>query len=151
MDEKNIKKIIIRIFIIFICSCTLFSTGIGIGYKIATGTTDGQTSETIGSLKSDISTLKHEKEQLTNERDKLISELNISNGKLESISTEIKRCSEDYAKQSAEYSKRIEGANLSVLEYNRIYIESVLGFCNTMERTINTIAETCGYDNTKIE
>ena len=151
MNEQTIKKIFIHIISILICICALLGSGIWIGYGIATRTTDGKASENIRNLKSEISTLKSEKERLTDERDRLISELDISNGKLESIATELKRCSEDYAQQSAEYSKRIEGANLSVLEYNRIYIESVLGFCNTMERTINTIAETCGYDNTKIE
>ena len=151
MNDQTIKKIIIRIVSIFICVCTLFGTGIGIGYRIATGTTGGRASENIRNLKSEISTLKSEKEQLTDERDKLISELTISNGKLESITTELKRCSEDYAQQSAEYSKRIEGANLNVLEYNRIYIEGVLGLCDTMERTINTIAATCEYDNTETE
>ena len=151
MNEKTIKKIIISVIIIFLCVCTLLGTGIGIGYRIATKTTDGSVSETIGNLKSDISTLTSEKERLTNERDKLISELAISNGKLESITTELRRCSEDYAQQSAEYSKRIEGANLNVLEYNRIYVKGILGLCDTMERTINTIAATCGYDNTKTE
>ena len=151
MNEQTIKKIFIRTISILICICALLGSGIWIGYGIATRTTDGKASENIRNLKSEISTLKSEKERLTDERDRLISELDISNGKLESIATELKRCSEDYAQQSAEYSKRIEGANLSVLEYNRIYIESVLGFCNTMERTINIIAETCGYDNTKIE
>ncbi len=151
MNEKTIKKIIICIIVGFICACTLLGTGIGIGYRIATKSSDGRASETIGDLKSDISTLKSEKERLTDERDKLISELAVSNGKLESIATELKRCSEDYAQQSAEYSKRIEGANLDVLEYNRIYVEGVLGICDTMERTINTIAATCGYDNTEIK
>lgn len=151
MNEKSIKKIIIRIAIIFGCTCALLGAGIGIGYRIATKSTDGRASETIRNLKSDISTLKSEKERLTDERDRLISDLAISNGKLDSIATELKRCSEDYAQQSAEYSKRIEGANLSVLEYNRIYVEGVLGLCDTMERTINTIAATCGYDNTKTE
>ena len=151
MNEQTIKKIIIRVVNIFICVCTLFGTGIGIGYRIATKSTDGRVSETIENLKSDISTLKFEKERLTNERNKLIFELKISNGKLESITTELKQCSEDYAKQSAEYSKQIEGTNLSVLEYNRIYIEGILRLCDTMERTIDTIAETCGYNNTKTE
>ena len=151
MNEQIIKKNINRIIIIFICVCALLGAGIGIGYRIATEPTDGRVSETIKNLKSDISTLKFEKEQLTNERNKLISELKISNGKLESIATELKQCSEDYAKQSAEYSKQIEGTNLSVLEYNRIYIEGILGLCDTMERTINTITETCGYNNTKTE
>ena len=151
MNEQTIKKIIIRFVSILICSCTLFGSGIWIGYGIETGTTDGKASENIRNLKSEISTLRSEKERLTDERDKLISELDISNGKLESIATELKRCSEDYAQQSAEYSKRIEGANLSVLEYNRIYIERVLGLCDTMERTINAIATTCGYDNTETE
>lgn len=151
MNEQTIKKIFIRIVSILICIFTLLGSGIWIGYGIATGTTDGKASENIRDLKSEISTLKSEKEQLTDERDKLISELNISNGKLESITTELKRCSEDYAQQSAEYSKRIEGANLSVLEYNRIYTEGVLGLCDTMERTINVIATTCGYDDTENE
>ena len=151
MNEQTIKKIIIRFVSILICSCTLFGSGIWIGYGIATGTTDGKASENIRNLKSEISTLRSEKERLTDERDKLISELDISNGKLESIATELKRCSEDYAQQSAEYSKRIEGANLNVLEYNRIYVKGILGLCDTMERTINTIAATCGYDNTKTE
>lgn len=151
MNEESIKKIIIRIVIIFCCTCALLGAGIGIGYRIATKSTDGRASETIKSLKSDISTLKSEKERLTSERDKLISDLTISNGKLDSIATEIKRCSEDYAQQSAEYSKRIEGANLDVLEYNRIYTEGVLGLCDTMERTINVIATTCGYNNTETE
>ena len=151
MNEQNVKKIIIHIVIIFSCVCALLCTGIGIGYNIANKPTDERVSEIIRNLESDISTLKSEKERLTDERDRLISELTISNGKLESIANELKRCSEDYAKQSIEYSKRIEGANLSVLEYNRIYVEGVLGFCDTMERTINTIAETCGYDNTKIK
>ena len=149
MNEESIKQIIIRIVIIFCCTCALLGAGIGIGYRIATKSTDGGASETIKSLKSDISTLKSEKERLTDERNKLISDLAISNGKLDSIATELKRCGKDYAQQSAEYRKRIEGANLSVLEYNRIYVEGVLGLCNTMERTINTIATTCGYDNTK--
>ena len=151
MNEESIKKIIIRIVIIFCCTCALLGAGIGIGYRIATKSTDGRASETIRSLKSDISILKSEKERLTGERDKLISDLAISNGKLDSIATELKRCSEDYTQQSAEYSKRIEGANLSVLEYNRIYTEGVLGLCDTMERTINAIAATCGYDNTETE
>lgn len=151
MNEKNIKTIIIHIVVVIICSCALLGTGFGFGYRIATNATNGRASETIGNLKSDISALKSEKEQLTDERDKLISDLAISNGKLESITTELKRCSEEYAQQSADYSKRIEGANLSVFEYNRIYVKRVLGLCNTMERTINTIAETCGYDNTEIE
>ena len=151
MNEKSIKKIIIISVIIIICSCTLLGTGIGIGYRIATKSTDGRITETIGNLKSDISTLKSEKEQLTNERDRLISELSISNGKLESIATELKRCGEDYAQQSVDYSKRIEGSNLSVLEYNRIYVKGVLELCETMERTINTIAKTCGYTDTKTE
>ena len=151
MNEQTIKKIFIRIVSILICICALLGTGIGIGYRIATKSTDGRASETIRSLKSDISTLKSEKERLTDERDKLISDLTISNGKLESITTELKRCSEDYAQQSAEYSKRIEGANLSVLEYNRIYTEGVLRLCDTMERTINVIATTCGYNNTETE
>ena len=151
MNEKSIKKIIIRITIIFCCACALLGAGIGIGYRIATKSTDGRASETIRSLKSDISTLKSEKERLTDERDKLISELEISNGKLERITTELKRCGEDYAKQSIDYSKRIEEANLDVFEYNRIYVEKVIGLCDTMERTINTIAATCGYDNTKTE
>ena len=151
MNEKSIKKIIICIIIGFICVFTLLGTGIGIGYRIATTSSDGSASETIGNLKSDISNLKSEKERLTDERDKLISELTISNGKLESITTELKRCSEEYAQQSAEYSKRIEGANLDVFEYNRIYVEGVLRICDTMERTINTIAATCGYDNTEIK
>ena len=151
MNEQTIKKIIIRFISILICSCTLFGSGIWIGYGMATGTTDGKASENIRNLKSEISTLRSEKERLTDERDKLISELDISNGKLESIATELKQCSEDYAQQSAEYSKRIEGANLSVLEYNRIYTEGVLRLCDTMERTINVIATTCGYDNTETE
>ena len=151
MNEQTIKKIFIRTISILICICTLLCSGIWIGYGIATRTTDGKASENIRNLKSEISTLKSEKERLTDERDRLISELDISNGKLESIATELKRCSEDYAQQSAEYSKRIEGANLSVLEYNRIYIEGILGLCDTMERTINTITETCGYNNTKTE
>ena len=151
MNEQTIKKIFIRIVSILICICALLGSGIWIGYGIATRTTDGKASENIRNLKSEISTLKSEKEQLTDERDKLISELTISNGKLESIATELKRCSEDYAQQSAEYSKRIEGANLSVLEYNRIYTEGVLRLCDTMERTINVIATTCGYDNTETE
>ena len=151
MNEQTIKKIIIRFISILICSCTLFGSGIWIGYGMSTGTTDGKASENIRNLKSEISTLRSEKERLTDERDKLISELDISNGKLESIATELKRCSEDYAQQSAEYSKRIEGANLSVLEYNRIYTEGVLRLCDTMERTINVIATTCGYDNTETE
>ena len=151
MNEQTIKKIFIRIVSILICICTLLGSGIWIGYGIATGTTDGKASENIRNLKSEISTLKSEKERLTDERDRLISELDISNGKLESIATELKRCSEDYAQQSAEYSKRIEGANLNVLEYNRIYTEGVLGLCDTMERTINVIAATCGYDDTETE
>ena len=151
MNEKNIKTIVIHIVITIICSCTLLGTGFGFGYRIATNTTNGRASETIENLKSDISALKSEKEQLTDERDKLISDLAISNGKLESITTELKRCSEEYAQQSADYSKRIEGANLSVFEYNRIYVKRVLGLCNTMERTINAIAATCGYDNTETE
>ena len=151
MNEQTIKKIIIRFISILICSCTLFGSGIWIGYGMATGTTDGKASENIRNLKSEISTLKSEKERLTDERDKLISELSTSNGKLESIATELKRCSEDYAQQTAEYSKRIEGANLNVLEYNRIYVEGVLGLCDTMERTINIIAATCEYDNTETE
>ena len=151
MDEQIFKKNIKCIIIILVCACTLFSTGIGLGYRIATESMDGGTSETIRSLKSDISTLKTEKKQLTDERDKLISELEISNGKLERITTELKRCGEDYAQQSADYSKRIEGSNLSVLEYNRIYVKGVLELCETMERTINTIAETCGYIDTKTE
>lgn len=151
MNEQTIKKIFIHIIGILICICTLLGAGIGIGYRISTKSTDGRASETVRSLKSEISTLKSEKEQLTDERDRLISELDISNGKLESISTELKRCSEDYAQQSAEYSKRIEGANLSVLEYNRIYTEGVLRLCDTMERTINVIAATCGYNNTETE
>ena len=151
MNEQTIKKIIIRFISILICSCTLFGSGIWIGYGMATGTTDGKASENIRNLKSEISTLRSEKERLTDERDKLISELDISNGKLESIATELKRCSEDYAQQSAEYSKRIEGSNLNVLEYNRIYTEGVLRLCDTMERTINAIATTCGYDNTETE
>ena len=151
MNEQTIKKIIIRFISILICSCTLFGSGIWIGYGMATGTTDGKASENIGNLKSEISTLKSEKERLTDERDKLISELSISNGKLESIATELKRCSEDYAQQSAEYSKRIEGANLNVLEYNRIYTEGILRLCDTMERTINVIATTCGYNDTETE
>ena len=151
MNEQTIKKIFIHIISILICICALFGSGICIGYRIATRTTDGKASENIRNLKSEISTLKYEKEQLTDERDKLISELTISNGKLESIATELKRCSEDYAQQSAEYSKRIEGANLNVLEYNRIYTEGVLRLCDTMERTINVIATTCGYDDTETE
>lgn len=151
MNEQTIKKIFIRIVSILICVCALLGSGIWIGYGIATGTTDGKASENIRNLKSEISTLKYEKEQLTDERDKLISELDISNDKLESIATELKRCSEDYAQQSAEYSKRIEGANLNVLEYNRIYTEGVLRLCDTMERTINDIATTCGYDDTETE
>lgn len=151
MNEQTIKKIFIHVVSILICICALLCSGIWIGYGIATRTTDGKASENIRNLKSEISTLKSEKERLTDERDRLISELDISNGKLESIATELKRCSEDYAQQSAEYSKRIEGANLSVLEYNRIYTEGVLGLCDTMERTINIIAATCGYNNTEIE
>ena len=151
MNEQTIKKIIIRIISILICICALLGSGICIGYEISTRTTGGRVSENIRNLESEISTLKSEKERLTDERDKLISELSISNGKLESIATELKRCSEDYAQQSAEYSKRIEGANLNVLEYNRIYTEGVLRLCDTMERTINVIAATCGYDNTEIE
>lgn len=151
MDEQIFKKNIKCIIVVLVCACTLFSTGIGLGYRIATESTDGGASETIRSLKSDISTLKTEKKQLTDERDKLISELEISNGKLERITTELKRCGEDYAKQSIDYSKRIEEANLDVFEYNRIYVEKVIGLCDTMERTINTIAATCGYDNTKTE
>lgn len=151
MNEQTIKKIFIRIVSILICVCALLGSGIWIGYGIATRTTGGKASENIRNLKSEISILKSEKEQLTDERDKLISELNISNGKLESITTELKRCSEDYAQQSAEYSKRIEGANLNVLEYNRIYTEGVLKLCDTMERTINVIATTCGYDDTETE
>ena len=151
MNEQTIKKIFIRIVSIIICICALLGSGIWIGYRISTRTTGGKASENIRNLKSEISTLKSEKERLTDERDKLISELTISNGKLESIATELKRCSEDYAQQSAEYSKRIEGANLNVLEYNRIYTEGVLRLCDTMERTINIIAATCGYNNTEIE
>lgn len=151
MDEQTIKKIIIRVVVILSCACALFSTGIGLGYRIATSTTDGRTSKTIENLKSDVSTLKSEKERLTDERDKLVSELTISNGKLKSITSELERCSEDYAKQSANYSKRIEESDLNVLEYNRIYVEEVLGLCDTMERTINTIAATCGYNNAKIK
>lgn len=151
MDEKNIKNIIIRVVIIFSCACTLFCAGIGFGYRISTKSTDGRASETVRNLESEISTIKSEKDQLTDERDKLISELTISNGKLELIANELKRCSEDYARQTADYSKRIEGANLNILEYNRIYTEGVLGLCDTMERTINTIAATCGYNNTEIE
>ena len=151
MNDQNAKKTISRIVIIFICACTLFVTGIGIGYRISTKSTDGRASETIRNLKSEISTLKSEKEKLTDERKKLISELTISNGKLESIATELKRCNEDYVQQSADYSKRIEGSNLSVLEYNRIYIERIFRLCDTMERTINVIATTCGYDNTTTE
>ena len=151
MNGQTIKKIFIHVVSILICIFTLLGSGIWIGYGIATGTTDGKASENIRNLKSEISTLKSEKEQLTDERDKLISELTISNGKLESIATELKRCSEDYAQQSAEYSKRIEGANLNVLEYNRIYTEGVLRLCDTMERTINVIATTCGYDDTETE
>lgn len=151
MNEQSFKNNIIYTVIIFICCCVLFSAGIGIGYRITTEPTDGQYSETVRNLKSDVSTLKYENKQLTDERDKLISELNISNGKLESIATELKRCSEDYAQQSADYSKRIEGANLDVLEYNRIYVKGILELCETMERTINAIATTCGNDNAKIE
>lgn len=153
MDGLQIKKTFNIIAICIIVSFGLLFAGYVYGFKSATKTINdgsGPVSD-IGSLKSEISELKLENERLTSERDTLISDLSTSNGKLESIAGDLKKYSEDYAQQSAEYSRRIEETNLDVREYNRIYVERVLGICDTMERTIRSIAETCGVDDGKVK
>ena len=153
MDGLQIKKTFNIITICIIVTFGLLFAGYVFGYRSATKTIgDGSGATSIvGSLKSEISELKLENERLTSERDTLISDLSASNGKLESIAGDLKKYNEDYAQQSAEYSRRIEGANLDIREYNRIYVERVLGICDTMEGTIRSIAETCGIDNGKVE
>lgn len=153
MDGFQIKKYFNSIIICIIVTSVLLFAGYVHGYKSATKALSNESGAVsdIGSLKSEISELKLENERLTSERDTLISDLATSNGKLESIAGDLKKYSDDYARQSAEYSKRIEGTNLDILEYNQIYVERVLGICDTMERTIRSIAETCGSDNGKVK